>query len=110
MPRRNLPLAAVVVLSLSVPSGALAQLQTGTILVKAVDEQGAAMPGVTLTITSASIIAGQVEGVTDSVGIYRLRNLVSGTYTVRAALAGFQSIELRDIVVSVGQTTPIDLT
>ncbi len=110
MPRRNPSLAAVVLVWLSVPGAAIAQLQTGTILVQAVDEQGAAMPGVTLTITSASIIAGQVEGVTDSVGIYRLRNLVSGTYNVKADLAGFQSIELRDIVVSVGQTTPIDLT
>ncbi len=102
-----IPLALV---SLLVPAKATAQVQTGTILVKTVDQQGAAMPGVALTISSPAIIAGQVEGITDNAGIYRFRNLGAGRYNVKAALAGFQTIVLEDIVVSVGQTTPLDLT
>jgi hypothetical protein len=97
-------------LLLFAPGAANAQLQTGTISVKTVDEQGASMPGVTLTVSSPSIISGQTEGVTDAVGLYRFRNLVSGTYNLRADLVGFQSLVRSDINVSVGQTTQIDLT
>src|SRR5918997_1537259 len=98
MARRTLIVSLAMLVSLfASASAASAQLQTGTILVTAVDEQGAAMPGVTLTVSSPSIIAGQVTGVTDVVGVYRLRILVSGTYTVRADLPGFQSLVLSDI-------------
>jgi hypothetical protein len=110
MARKTWVVPSVMVLWLFASGVAGAQLQTGTILVTAVDEQGAAMPGVTLTVSSPALIAGQVSGVTDAVGVYRLRNLVSGTYTVRADLPGFQSLVLSDISVSVGQTTPINLT
>ena len=44
-------MALIVVACLSV-IGAGAQVQTGNISVKAVDDQGAVMPGATLTITS----------------------------------------------------------
>ena len=44
---------------------ALAQVQTGSILVKTLDDQGALVPGVTVTITSPVLVSGSVTGVTD---------------------------------------------
>src|SRR5687767_15803426 len=48
--------------SLTVP--ALAQVQSGSIFVKIVDEQGAALPGVTVTVTSP-VLPRPLTGVTD---------------------------------------------
>src|SRR5690349_8882801 len=50
-------------LALAVAAPAAAQVQTGSILVKAVDEQGAIMPGVNVTISSPVLVAGSMNGV-----------------------------------------------
>ncbi len=103
--KRIVRLLAVLV-AMSAP--ALAQVQTGSILVRAVDQQGAATPGVTVTISSPVLVAGSMTGVTDASGVYRFPSLVPGTYTVKLELAGFQTLVREGIVVAVGQTTPID--
>jgi len=46
--------AVLIVLSLALPAGA--QVQTGSILIKSVDQQGAVMPGVTITISSPVLV------------------------------------------------------
>src|SRR5205823_2759149 len=89
---------------------ALAQVQSGSILVKAVDEQGAAAPGVTITISSPILVSGTVSGVTDAGGVYRLPNLQPGTYSVKVELQGFQTVIREGVVVPAGQTASIDLT
>jgi hypothetical protein len=98
--------ALLVVVGLAAP--AAAQVQTGSILVKATDEQGAIAPGVTITISSPVLVAGSMTGVTDSGGIYRFPSLVPGTYSIRTELSGFQTTNRENIVVLVGQTTPVD--
>jgi Carboxypeptidase regulatory-like domain/TonB-dependent Receptor Plug Domain len=89
---------------------ALAQVQTGSILVRAVDEQGAVVPGVTITISSPVLVAGTMTGVTDAGGVYRFPSLVPGTYAIKLELSGFQTINRENIVVLVGQTTPVDFS
>jgi hypothetical protein len=86
------------------------QVQTGSIFIKVVDEQGAVLPGVTITISSPVIVAGQISGTTDATGSYRFPSLLPGTYSVRIELSGFRTVVRDGIVVSVGQTTPLDLT
>ena len=76
--------AAAFVLSMAAP--ALAQVQTGSILVRAVDDQGAVVPGVTVTITSSVLVAGSMTGVTDAGGVFRFPSLVPGTYGVKVEL------------------------
>src|SRR5437762_11738786 len=98
--------AMLMVLSLAVP--ARAQVQTGSILVKAVDQQGAVMPGVTITISSPVLVSGSMSGVTDAAGTYRFPSLVPGTYQVKLELAGFSTLVREGILVLVGQTTPIE--
>jgi hypothetical protein len=89
---------------------ALAQVQTGSILIKTADEQNAVMPGVTITISSPVLVSGSMTGVTDAGGVYRFPSLSPGTYTVKLELAGFQTLLREGIVVLVGQTTPLDIT
>src|SRR5918911_4064597 len=97
-------------IAVAVAAPALAQVQTGSILVKALDEQGAAIPGVAITISSPVLVAGTMTGVTDTSGVYRFPSLVPGTYAVKMDLSGFQTINRENIAVLVGQTTPVDFT
>ena len=105
--RLKLGLAVAAVLCIALP--VFAQVQTGSVLVKAADAQGAVLPGVTVTLTSPVLVAPQV-GVTDSTGVFRFLSLPPGTYAAKLELASFQTIVRENIVVSVGQTTPIDLS
>lgn len=89
---------------------ASAQIQTGSILVHVADEQGALLPGATITISSEALVAGQTSGTTDEGGAYRFPSLSPGTYTVKIELSGFQTLIREGIPVLVGQTAPIDIT
>jgi Carboxypeptidase regulatory-like domain/TonB-dependent Receptor Plug Domain len=100
----------VLLLVLAAATGAHAQVQTGSILVKASDEQNAVMPGVAVTIASPVLVAGSMTGVTDTGGVLRFPSLVPGTYSVKLELSGFQTLLREGIVVIVGQTTPIDVS
>lgn len=98
--------ALLVAVGLAVPVAA--QVQTGSILVRAIDDQGAMVPGVAVTISSPVLVAGTMTAVTDSGGVYRFPSLVPGTYSIKMELSGFQTINREGIVVLVGQTTPVD--
>jgi Carboxypeptidase regulatory-like domain/TonB-dependent Receptor Plug Domain len=98
----------VIVLFAALP--AAAQVQTGSILVRVTDQQGGAVPGVTITLTSPVLVAGTMTGVTDSGGVNRFPSLSPGTYAVKLDLQGFRSVIREGIIVAVGQTVPIDLS
>src|SRR5262245_61824511 len=100
----------LVLIAFTVAAPAAAQVQTGSILVRAADEQGAVMPGVTVTITSSVLVAGSMTGVTDAGGVFRFPSLVPGTYGVKMELTGFQTINRENIIVLVGQTTPVEFS
>ena len=108
--KRNTRLGTLVVAALLSAGLAAAQVQTGSILVKVIDEQGAVVPGVTVTISSPALVTGQMVATTDAGGVYRFPSLAPGTYSVKLDLTGFQSMLRPNIVVSVGGTTPVDLT
>jgi hypothetical protein len=101
-----------ILLVLSVALGATnasAQVQSGNIYVKAIDEQGSAVPGATVTLTGPAL-PRPLTGVTDSAGVHQFQALGLGTYTVSITLQGFQTINRENIVVLQNQTTPIELT
>jgi hypothetical protein len=106
--RRILSVVAVLAAIAGIAAPALAQVQTGSILVRALDQQGAVTPGVTITISSPVLVGGSMTGVTDAGGAYRFPSLVPGTYSVKLELSGFQTLVREGIIVLVGQTTPID--
>ena len=102
--------SVAVAVCLGVVPIAAAQVQTGSILVRVVDEQGAVVPGATLTITSPLLVSGQMVATSDAGGVHRFPALVPGTYGVKVEMQGFRAITRENIIVSVGQTTPIDAT
>jgi hypothetical protein len=106
-PLHSLGGALLVAGALAAP--ALAQVQTGSILVKAIDEKGGAIPGVTITISSPVLVT-PATGATDAGGAYRLPGLPPGTYSVKFELTGFQTTLRENVAVNVGQTTPLDMT
>ena len=100
--------AGVSVMVLSVLDAG-AQVQTGILVVKAVDEQGAVIPGVTVTVSSP-VLPRELSGVTDASGIYQLPGLTVGTYTIKTMLQGFQTVVREGVVVRQGQTATIDIS
>ncbi len=89
---------------------AAAQMQTGSILVRVTDEQGAAVPGVNITLTSPVLVAGTMSGVSDAGGVNRFPSLSPGTYSVKIDLQGFRSVIREGVTVQVGQTVPLDMS
>ena len=84
---RSLPFAVVAFLTAAT---AMAQTGQGGLRGYVKDEQGGALPGVTVTATSPALIQ-PATAVSDAEGSYRLVNLPPGTYTIAAELASFAS-------------------
>src|SRR5262245_45728484 len=97
--------AVLLLMGLAAPVSA--QVQTGSILIRAIDDQGAVVPGVNVTISSPVLVSGTMSSVTDTAGVIRFPSLVPGTYGIRVELSGFQTVNRENIIVSVGQTTPV---
>jgi hypothetical protein len=75
--------------------------QTGNIHGTVTDESNAAMPGVTVTLTSSALIAPQVV-TTDATGNYHFEQLPVGLYTVAFDLAGFRHYTRENIQITAG--------
>lgn len=86
-----------------------AQVQTGSILVRVTDDQGAAVPGVSVTLSSPVLVSGTTTGTTDAAGANRFPSLLPGVYTVRVELQGFKTIVRENVTVQVGATVPLDM-
>jgi hypothetical protein len=102
-------LAGVVLLAALAAPPAAAQITTGSILVRTVDEQGGMVPGVTVTISSPTLVSGRATGTTDASGSYRFPSLPPGMYSVKVELQGFQTIIREGIQVLVGDTATVEL-
>jgi hypothetical protein len=99
--------AAAAMLLLAGEGAAMAQLQTGNLYGKVLDQTGAALPGVTVTLDTGE--AKQVQ-VTSSQGEFRFLGLAPATYKLRADLEGFSSVDYPGIVINVGRNTQIEVT
>ena len=101
-------LVLVTVLCLAASGVAVAQLQTGDIYGKVVDEKGATLPGATLTLTGTS--GGQQIAQSDESGLFRFIGLYPGDYSIKAELSGFSAVEHTGIGVRVGGKAQVELT
>jgi hypothetical protein len=98
---------AVVIGMASVP--ALAQQGTSEISGRALDESGAALPGVAIVATNED--SGQFrEATTSAEGVYHLAQMIPGRYRIVAKLEGFRAFERRGLIVAVGTTLTVNLT
>ena len=98
---------AVLALALAAPP-AEAQQTTGTITGRVLDDQGAAVPGVTVNGKNTETGFTRTD-VSDAEGIYRLTALPVGTYDITAELQGFSRFDGRGIVLNVGQTLDVNI-
>src|SRR3954453_17631384 len=103
--RRHLFGAAMVLLLTC--ASVFAQQTTGTVTGRVLDQQGAAVPGVTVTAKSATTGFTRSE-VSDAEGVYRLSALPVGVYDVTAELQGFTTVSKKGVEVNVAQTQAVD--
>jgi hypothetical protein len=104
--RRWLVPLALAIIVVAAPSIARAQIATGNIYGSVVDQSGAALPGVNVTIVSSTIGGQPRTTITDAAGKFRFLNLDAATYTVTVDLTGFQK-QSRDVIVNTGVNADI---
>ncbi|MGH9465276.1 MAG: TonB-dependent receptor domain-containing protein [Thermoanaerobaculia bacterium] len=105
MLKRFLLLLAAV-LALAPPAGA--QTTTGTIRGEVTDADGAALPGVTITVTGERGVERVV--VSGGNGSYLIASVPPASYSVEAALEGMQSQRADDLRVTIGGTATVSFT
>jgi hypothetical protein len=78
----------------------------GNIYGKVTDESGGPLPGVLLTLTGVGAPQTASSG---NLGEFRFINLDPGTYSIKAELAGLQTVDRSNINVSIGSNTELTI-
>lgn len=104
-----LRVALALLLALAPAARAWAQVADAVVEVIVLDESGAALPGVSVTVGRPDT-GFQQTLVTDSVGVARALGIPPGIYDVRLELAGFASVLEKGLAVRVGQTVRLAAT
>jgi len=107
MKRASCLVTALLLLALAFAGAASAQTQTGTVLGRVMDQQGAVLPGVTVTLTGPR---GVQTAVSDAEGNYRFVGVQPATYTLKAELAGFTPQQEDRVIVTMGRTLTLDFS
>ena len=106
---RAASVAFAVALSFALGASAFAQgTQTGTLSGAVTSADGAALPGVTVSVTSPAL-QGARSTVSDAGGAFTFRNLPPGSYKVRFELTGFGTVE-KTVAVALGGFAVADST
>lgn len=101
-------LVLAVVFALATADVTAAQQGTSEMRGRALDPQGASLPGVPIVVTNQD--NGQFrEATTGADGSFLLSGMVPGTYEVRAELAGFKKYQTRDVRLEVGRSTLLEI-
>ena len=82
---------------------------SGAMRGRIVDESGAGVPGVTVTVSSPSLQLRERTVVSEQDGEYQIRSLPLGTYSVKFELGGFQTILREGIQLSAGFEARVDV-
>ncbi len=81
----------------------------GKFVGKVTDDQGNALPGVTVDALSPKLV-GKASTVTDQTGTFRLFQLPSGLYELTFALQGFKTLSRKEVVLQLSQTVTLNVT
>jgi hypothetical protein len=84
-------------------------VQTGTITGSVKSADGLTLPGVTVTAASPAL-QGQRSAVTDVNGVYFIKGLPAGTYTVSFEISAFKPASAGDVELNVGSTVDVNQT
>lgn len=94
------------VLLLGAAGAVFAQAETGNLYGVTTDNEGARLPGVSVTLTGLGAPRTQV---TDAQGNFRFLGLDPGTYALRAELEGFSTVEYPQIHIRVNRSTEVEV-
>ena len=83
--------------------------ETGAIIGAVLDQQGAPLPGVTVTVSSPNLM-GTRTVLTEADGSYRFPALPPGNYTVKAELDGFKTVVRENIRLTTTTRLAVDIT
>src|SRR5262245_13138297 len=97
-------LAGFIALAALSARGAAAQSLTGALFGTVTDEQGGAVPGAKVRVSSPALISGSATVLTDGRGQLRFPVLPPGTYAIDVELSGFNPYRERDVVIGVSTT------
>jgi hypothetical protein len=100
--------ASLVAFAIVSATHASAQTGDGSLRGYVKDQQGGVLPGVTVTATSAALLA-PVVSITDTAGYYRVNNLPPGAYVLTAELTGFAVYKREGILMRAGSTFSVDI-
>jgi hypothetical protein len=99
--------ALLVTFGLAAPAFAQTDVTTSRISGTVEGSDGSPLPGVTVEATNTET-GLQIVDVTNEVGFYRLLNLPTGTYTIRASLEGFATAEAPNVRLLLGSTPTVN--
>jgi len=102
-------LACVLLVGHGGVASAQSQAANGAIEGTIVDDSGAVLPGVTVTVTSVDTGTTRTL-VTNDAGLYRALLLPLGAYRIDAELTGFKKFEQTGITLAAGQTAVVNIT
>lgn len=106
---RSLTCGILAIIAIAGQSRVTAQSTFGSILGTVSDQSGAAIPGVTVTLTSLSTQVQQ-RGQSDSIGNYQFLNLQPSSYSVDFEKSGFDHLKRTSITVTVQAAVRVDAT
>jgi len=109
--RKSLKVLMAILLVIGLTSILSAQgALTGALTGKVVDNEGNALPGVTVTVEGPALL-GKVAYVTTEAGTFRFPALPPGSgYQLTLELPGFNTIVRKGLIVSVGKATAVTVT
>lgn len=84
-------------------------IPTGKLIGTVSDMNNAPLPGVTVTITSPSLILPQLAAVSNEKGLYKFLGLPSGRFKVVFELQGFKGLIREGIIINAETTTTLDV-
>src|SRR5260370_13054063 len=87
---------------------ALGQSTTATLSGTVVDQNGAAIPGASITVENTSVGLKR-QATTTSEGYFTIPLLPPGTYSVRAEGQGFAPVDTKDVILNIGDRKTLQI-
>lgn len=100
----------ILALALLMASGLAFAATTGSLIGTVKDGSGAELPGVTITVSSPSLIGGTKVLVTGADGTFNFPELAPGIYTVKAELEGFTPQEVPNVQIRLDRAAALYVT
>jgi hypothetical protein len=98
------------VLAVSMAAAAFGQtIPTGQLTGTVTTDDKAPLPGVSVSISSPSLILPELATVTNEKGLYRFFSLPSGTYKITFELQGFKGVIREGIIIAASRTVGVDI-